>query len=90
MYVASDIFLSDEATVKVEHGKHDYSGVHILIRDYRGLFQVNAYMSYAEAQELVGTYRDTEYHSSLVFDGFRVYDVIGGKMDDLKFTLEMI
>lgn len=90
MYVASDIFLSDEATVEVERGEHIHTDVHILIRDYRGSFQVTAYMSYEEAQALVGTYSDTDYHSSLVFDGFRVYDNIGGKMDDLKFTLEMM
>lgn len=90
MYVASDIFLSDEATVEVSNGEHVYTDVHILVRDLNGSFQVSAYMSYAEMQELVGTYSRGATHSSISFNGFRVYDHLGSKIDDLKFTLEMM
>lgn len=90
MYVASDYFLSDEATVEVSRGEHVTSDVHILVRDANGAFQISAYMSYAEAQDLVGTYYSASTHSSLSFDGFRVYALHGDKMDELKFTLEMM
>lgn len=90
VYVTNNYFLSDEATVEVNRGENVTSDVHILVRDANGAFQISAYMSYAEAQELVGTYYSASTHSSLSFDGFRVYDNIGGKMDDLKFTLEMM
>lgn len=90
MYVASDYFLTDEATVEVTRGEHVYTDVHILVRDANGSFQISAYMSNAEMQELVGTYMRASTHSSLSFDGFRVYAPKSGKIDDLKFTLEMM
>lgn len=90
MYVASDIFLSDKATVEVTQGQDVHTDVHILVRDLNGSFQVSAYMSYPEMQELVDTYSRGANHSSFSFNGFRVYDDIDGKIDDLKFTLEMM
>jgi hypothetical protein len=90
MYVASDIFLSDGAIVEVSQDWGSHTDVHILVRDLNGSFQISAYMSYREMQDLVGTYSRASTHSSLSFNGFRVYDDIGGKMDDLKFTLEMM
>ena len=90
MYVASDYFISDEATVEVNRGEWTHTDVHILVRDANGAFQISAYMSYSEMQELVGTYMRASTHSSLSFDGFRVYAPHGGKMDQLKFTLEMM
>lgn len=90
MYLASDYFLSDKATVEINRGDAVHTDVHILIRDANGSFQISAYMSYPEAQSLVGTYSRTANHSRLKFGDFIVYDDLGGKIDDLKFTLEMM
>jgi hypothetical protein len=47
-------------------------------------------MSYPEAQAFVGTYMRSANHSWFRFGDFVVYDNHGGKIDDLKFTLEMM
>lgn len=90
MYVASDYFLSDEATVEINRGDAVHTDVHILIRDANGSFQISAFMSYSEAQALIGTYFRTTNHSRMMFGDFTVYDDLGGKIDDLKFALEMM
>ena len=91
MYLASDYFLSDTATVEVvTNDPWLTNDVHILVRDLNGSFQISAYMSYPEMQALVATYHRHTTHSSIKFGDFRVYADRGGKVDDLKFTLEMI
>lgn len=92
MYQRADIFLSDEATVKVSRGDADYTDVMIHIRDPKASFNLSVFMSYREMQHFVGDYWAGEYHSCFYFfkDGLSVYDKVGGKMDDLKFTLEML
>jgi hypothetical protein len=90
MYLASDYFLSDKATVEVHRGDAVHTDVHILIRDLNGSFQISSYMSYPEAQAFVGTYMRSANHSWFRFGDFVVYDNHGGKIDDLKFTLEMM
>ena len=90
MYLASDYFLSPEATVEVTSGEHIHTDVHILVRDLKGSFQISAYMSISEAKALLDTYCQSANHSWFRFGGFIVYDKHGGKMDDLKFTLEMM
>lgn len=90
MYLASDYFLSDEATVEVTPNYSDGTDVYIRIRDINGSFQISAFMSYSDAQALVGTYNVSANHSWLKFGDFVVYDKKGGQMDELKFTLEMM
>lgn len=88
MYVASDYFLSPEATVEVTSGEHVHTDVHILVRDLNGSFQITAYMSISEAKALLDSYFQSSHHSGIRFDGFIVYDKHGGKVDELKATLE--
>lgn len=93
MYVRSDMFLTDKASVEVSRDPErntSTSDVFIRISDVNGSFEVVGYMTYAEAQALVGTYQSLSTHSTLSFDGTRVYAPKGGLIDELKFTLEMM
>lgn len=88
MYVSADYFLSPEATVDVERPNDER--VEILIRDLGGSFQINTFLSAEEARAFLSEYAKFDYHSRFRFNGFTVYDNVGGKMDELKLTLEMI
>lgn len=90
MYVRPDMFLSEDAEIEVTRDGSKYTDVFIRVSDVNGSFEVVAYMSYPEAQALLGTYQRLTHHSTIMFGDLRVYAPHGGKIDDLKFTLEMM